>query len=69
MNTADLNGLPVGEKLKLVTKLWDDIAASSEEFIIPPEILAEASRRSEEIKADPSIVIDDETLWHRVAQC
>lgn len=66
MNIADLNGLPVGEKLKLVTKLWDDIAASGEDLIVPPEILAEASRRSEEVKADPSIAIDDEALWHRV---
>jgi putative addiction module component (TIGR02574 family) len=66
MNTSDLDGLPVSEKLKLVTKLWDDIAASGGELIVPPEILAEASRRSEEIKADPSIAIDDETMWRRV---
>jgi putative addiction module component (TIGR02574 family) len=52
MNTSDLDGLPVSEKLKLVTKLWDDIAASGEDLVVRPEILAEASRWSEEIKAD-----------------
>ena len=66
MNTADLNKLPVSEKLKLVTKLWDDIAASGEEIIVPPEVVAEAKRRSLEIKIDPSIAIDDEELWRRV---
>lgn len=66
MNTTDLSGLPVNEKLKLVTQLWDDIAASGEEIIVPPDILAEAARRSNEIKADPSIAIDDDELWRRV---
>ena len=66
MNTADLSRLPVSEKLKLVTKLWDDIAASGEEIIVPPEVLAQAKQRSMEIKADPSIAIDDEELWRRV---
>ncbi len=66
MNIADLSSLPVSEKLKLVTKLWDDIAASGEELVIPEEIVAEARRRSQEMKTDPSIAIDDETLWRHV---
>lgn len=66
MNTADLDALPVSEKLKLVTKLWDDIATSGEQLVVPPEIIAEASRRSQEIKADPSIAIDEEEMWRRV---
>lgn len=66
MNTADLTRLPVAEKLKLVTLLWDDIAASGEEIIVPPEVVAEAKRRSMEIKTDPSIAIDDDELWRRV---
>lgn len=66
MDTAYLYRLPVSEKLKVVTKLWDDIAASGEEIIVPPEVVAEAQRRSIEVKADPSITIDDEELWRRV---
>ena len=66
MDTTDLHKLPFSEKLKLVTKLWDDIAASKEPIIVPPEVVAEATRRSLEIKADPSIAIDDEELWRRV---
>ncbi len=39
MDTADLSRLPVSEKLKLVTKLWDDIASSCEEIICRPRFL------------------------------
>jgi len=45
--------MPVADKLKLVTELWDDIVASSRPVVIPPEILAETRRRSDELSADP----------------
>lgn len=66
MDTANINSLSVSEKLRLVTQLWDDIAASGEELFVPPDIVAETQRRSEEIRANPSIAIDDDTLWRRV---
>jgi putative addiction module component (TIGR02574 family) len=66
MDIADIHKLNVNEKLKLVTKLWDEIATSHEPIVVPPEIVAEATRRSAEIKADPSIGIDDDELWRRV---
>jgi hypothetical protein len=33
---------------------------------VPPDVLSEAVRRSDELKADPSIAIDEEELWRRV---
>ena len=66
MSTADIHNLPVAEKLKLVMQLWDEIATSQPPLTIPKDILAEASRRSAEIKADPSICIDDDELWRQV---
>ena len=66
MNTTDLNNLPVADKLRLVTQLWDDIAASPDPVVVPPEVIQEASRRSAELTADLSIAIDDDELWRRV---
>jgi putative addiction module component (TIGR02574 family) len=66
VDISNLRDLPVGEKLRIVTQLWDDIAASSEPIVVPPDVLREASRRSAELKADRSLAIDDEELWRRV---
>ena len=66
IDIADLRNLPVAEKLRIVTQLWDDIAASSDPVAVPPDVLREAVRRSAELKADPSIAIDDDELWRRV---
>jgi len=66
IDITNLRGLPVTGKLRIVTQLWDDIAASTDPFVVPPEVLQEASRRSAELEANPSNAIDDEELWRRV---
>jgi putative addiction module component (TIGR02574 family) len=66
MDISDLTNLPVSEKLKLVTKLWDEIAASNEPIVLPPEVLSEISRRAAEVDADPSILIEEDEMWRRV---
>jgi putative addiction module component (TIGR02574 family) len=66
MNTTDFRDLPVADKLRLVTELWNDIASSSEPIVVPPEVLREASRRSAELDDNPSLAIDDDELWRRV---
>ena len=66
MDISDLTNLPVSEKLKLVTKLWDEIAASNEPIVLPPEVLSEISRRAAEVDANPSILIDEDEMWRRV---
>lgn len=66
IDITNLRDLPVADKLRIVTQLWDDIAASTDPVVVPPDVLQEASRRSAELKADPSIAIDDDELWRRV---
>lgn len=66
IDITNLRDLPVSDKLRIVTQLWDDIAASTDPVVIPPDVLREALRRSAELKADPSIAIDDDELWRRV---
>jgi putative addiction module component (TIGR02574 family) len=66
IDITNLRDLPVQDKLRIVTQLWDSIAASDDPVVLPQEILQEASRRSQELKDDPSIAIDDDELWRRV---
>lgn len=66
IDISNLRSLPVADKLRIVTQLWDDIAASIDPVVVPPDVLREASRRSAELQADPSIAIDDDELWRRV---
>ncbi|MEM6798788.1 MAG: addiction module protein [Planctomycetota bacterium] len=66
IDIASLRSLSAAEKLQVVTQLWDDIAASGEPVVLPPAVLEEATRRSEELAADPSLAIDDAELWRRV---
>ena len=66
VDISNLRDLPLSDKLRIVTQLWDDIAASSEPIVVPPDVLRETSRRSAELKADPSLAINDDELWRRV---
>ena len=66
IDISNLRDLPLQDKLRIVTQLWDEIAASNDPVVLPPEILQEASRRAQELKDDPSIAIDDDELWRRV---
>jgi putative addiction module component (TIGR02574 family) len=66
VDLTSLRNLPVSEKLRIVTQLWDDIAASGHPIVVPTEVLNEAKRRSADLQADPSIAIDDDELWRRV---
>ncbi len=66
VDIGDLRSLPIADKLRIVTQLWDDIAASTEPVSVPQDVLREVERRSAELKADPSIAIDDDELWRRV---
>ncbi len=66
IDLTDLYSLPVSEKLRIVEALWDDIGASDEPIVLQPWQRDEAQRRSNEMKADPSIAIDRAELWRRV---
>ena len=62
----NLRQLPIGEKLRVVEELWDDIAASGERFPLPDWHREEAERRAADLEADPSIALTREELWQRV---
>jgi putative addiction module component (TIGR02574 family) len=66
IDISSLKELPAADKLRIVTELWNDIVAANEPIVVPDEILRETSRRSAELKADPSIAIDEQELWRRV---
>ena len=66
LDISSLRELPVEDKLRVITELWDDIANSECPIAIPPDVLQEAKRRSGELTNDPSIAIDDDELWRRV---
>ncbi|MCA9173811.1 MAG: addiction module protein [Planctomycetales bacterium] len=66
IDVSHLKDLSAAEKLRIVTELWNDIAASDEPLEIPADLLKESSRRSAELKATPSIAIDEVELWRRV---
>ncbi len=66
IDITNFRALSVADKLRIVTQLWDDIAASTDPISVPPDVLRESSRRSAELRADPSIAIDDDELWRRV---
>ena len=66
MNLDELHGLPIGQKLDLVERLWDDIGASSEPLPLPEWVKEETSRRLIEMKANPSANLTEEEVWRRV---
>jgi putative addiction module component (TIGR02574 family) len=66
VDISSLRDLPVADKLRLVTLLWDDIAQSDSSQLLSADQIAEASRRAQELQLDPSIAIDDAELWRRV---
>ncbi len=61
-----LRKLPVDEKLRIAEALWDDIAAESGEIELDDRHFAEAKRRSDDLKADPSKAMSRDGLWRRV---
>jgi len=63
---TELKKLSRAEKLKLFVALHDELANSPEASRISETDLKEALRRRDELKADPSIAIDEEEFWRRV---
>lgn len=66
---ADLDSLrqlPLAEKLHVVEVLWDDIAASTEDFPLPEWLRIEVEQRVAEHEKDPTATLTREELWQRV---
>lgn len=68
MDISNLYSLPVDEKLRIVADLWDSIASSDAPIELSPMVIAEVNRRRAELASNPSVAIDREELWRRVAE-
>lgn len=66
IDISAFTSLPISEKLRIVELMWDDISASTEPIVLQPWQFDEANRRSNELKENPSMAIDEDELWRRV---
>lgn len=66
MNTPidQIRQLPVAEQLAIVQQIWDGLHDSPE--LVQAWQVDEARRRSEELRADPSLSLTEEDVWRRV---
>ncbi len=62
---TQLESLPVSEKLRLVTSLWDQISRSGETISVPNTVLDNAGQRIKEMMADPSASLTEDEMWRR----
>ena len=61
-----LRQLPLAEKLRVVEVLWEDIAASTEDFPVAAWLRDEVERRLAEHEKAPDATLTREQLWQRV---
>ena len=59
-----LTNLPVDEKLRLVTSLWDQIAQHGQ-ISLPDSLLDDADNRIAEMTADPNSAISEDEMWRQ----
>ena len=65
IDADELRSLPLGEKLRLIEMLWDDLGESTEPIPLPDWVDREASRRRDEMR-DPSFGLSHEETWQRI---
>ena len=58
--------LPIADKLRLVEAMWEDIAASAEEFPGMENHRAEIERRIADYERDPAATLTRAELWRQV---
>ena len=61
-----IRNLPAGDKLRLVERIWDDLAAETDLIPLPEWAVAEARRRRDEMLADPTLGVTHEEVWRRI---
>ena len=64
--TDTIRSLPLGERLKLVQTIWDDIVSSDEQIPLPQSAVEEAKRRRDELVGDPSIGLTHDEVWKKI---
>ena len=66
MDTSDFQNLPAEQKIELVYKLWDEIAAEGSPIVLSDGVKKEINKRCAELDSDSSIAIDEDEMWRRV---
>jgi putative addiction module component (TIGR02574 family) len=64
--TDTIRHLQPSEKLRLVEQIWDDLAAEEARLPLPNWAVAEATRRRDEMLADPNLGSTHEEVWKRI---
>jgi putative addiction module component (TIGR02574 family) len=64
--TDAIRDLGTSEKLRLVEQIWDDLAAEEAPLPLPDWAVAEATRRRDEMLADPNLGSTHEEVWKRI---
>ena len=59
-----IRNLPVADRLRLVEQIWDDLAEES--IPLPEWAMTEASRRRDEMIADPNLGLTHDEAWTRI---
>lgn len=65
--TDTIRDLDPAEKLQLVEQIWDDLAAQESPLPLPDWALKEATRRRDEMLADPNLGSTHEEVWKRIS--
>ena len=64
--TDTIRALPAADKLRLVERIWDDLAAGEGSIPLPDWSIEEATRRRDEMLADPDLGLTHEEVWSRI---
>ena len=64
--TDTIRDLDPAEKLQLVEQIWDDLAAQETPLPLPDWARTEATRRRDEMLADPNLGSTHEEVWNRI---
>ena len=64
--TDTIRDLGPAEKLRLVERIWDDLAAEDPPIPLPDWAVREATRRRDEMLADPNLGSTHDEVWKRI---
>ncbi len=56
------------DKLRLVERIWDDLATEGTSLPLPQWAVEEAARRRDEMVQDPNLGDSHEDVWKRINQ-
>ena len=61
-----IRDLSPADKLRLVERIWDDLASSEAPIPLPDWALSEAARRRDEMLKDPDLGDTHDEAWKRI---